>query len=284
MGECRSSPPMMARRFFLGIIPLWVLAAALAVTWLPETFSTWEKLVRLALCAPLLLYFPGRMLVDTLRFEGDVVTRGTFAVFLSLATCIFLGLLLHVVGHLDARGWVYALGLTTIALRWLNVVLLLARPVPAIPWAWPGRRFAIFAVSMILAASSVLVARPVALERKPFHFTELWMVPKWNWTNNVVTVGVRNSEDAKTLYSFDLVLGGTLIGKMPTFELAPSSSQTFEFSVPTKTRPPARLEAWLYKGGDRGTIYRKVWMTIDTLQSPAPTGITLQSAPETKNG
>jgi hypothetical protein len=137
---------------------------------------------------------------------------------------------------------------------------------------------------MILAASSVLVARPVALERKPFHFTELWMVPKWNWTNNVVTVGVRNSEDAKTLYSFDLVLGGTLIGKMPTFELAPSSSQTFEFSVPTKTRPPARLEAWLYKGGDRGTIYRKVWMTIDTLQSPAPTGITLQFAPETKNG
>ena len=52
---------MMARRVFLGIIPLGVLAAALAVTWLPETFSTWEKLVRLALCAPLLLYFPGRM-------------------------------------------------------------------------------------------------------------------------------------------------------------------------------------------------------------------------------
>ncbi|MGO7422733.1 hypothetical protein ACCT09_23340, partial [Rhizobium ruizarguesonis] len=120
---------------------------------------------------------------------------------------------------------------------------------------------------------------------KPFHFTELWMVPKWNWTNNVVTVGVRNSEDAKTVYSLDLVLGGTLIGKMPTFELAPSSSQTFEFSVPTNSRPPARLEAWLFKGGDRGTIYRKVWMTIDPLQSPASTGISLQFAdPEMKNG
>ncbi|MGO8176246.1 hypothetical protein ACC764_38500, partial [Rhizobium ruizarguesonis] len=52
-----------------GILPLWVLAAALAVTWLPETFSTWDKAVRLALCAPLILYFPGRMLVDTLRIE-----------------------------------------------------------------------------------------------------------------------------------------------------------------------------------------------------------------------
>ncbi|NKQ83879.1 hypothetical protein [Rhizobium ruizarguesonis] len=276
---------MMARRVFLGILPLWVLAAALAVTWLPETFSTWEKAVRLALCAPLILYLPGRMLVDTLRIEGDMVTRGTLSVFLSFAACIFCGLLLHVVGHLDARGWVYALGLTTFAVRWLNVVLQLARPVPAIPWAWPGRRFLTFAASMILATSSVLVARPVALERKPFHFTELWMVPKWNWTNNVVTVGVRNSEDVKTVYSLDLVLGGTLIGKMPTFELAPSSSQTFEFSVPTRTRPPARLEAWLFKGGDRGTIYRKVWMTIDPLQSPASTGISLQFAdPEMKNG
>ncbi|NNG74407.1 hypothetical protein HLI18_32000 [Rhizobium laguerreae] len=276
---------MMARRVFLGIIPLWILAAVLTVTWLPGTFSTSEKAVRLALCAPLILYLPGRMLVDTLRIEGDTVTRGTLAVFLSFAACIFLGLLLHVAGHLDARGWVYALGLTTIALQCLNVVLPLARAVPAIPWAWPGRRFLIFAVSMILATSSVLMARPVALERKPFHFTEFWMVPKWNWTNNVVTVGVRNSEDTKTLYSLDLVLGGTLIGQMPTFELAPSSSQTFEFSVPTKTRAPARLEAWLYKSGDRGTIYRKVWMTIDTLQSPAPTGMTLQFAdPETKNG
>jgi hypothetical protein len=72
---------------------------------------------------------------------------------------------------------------------------------------------------------------------------------------------------------------------MPTFELAPSSSQTFEFSVPTNSRPPARLEAWLFKGGDRGTIYRKVWMTIDPLQSPASTGISLQFAdPEMKNG
>lgn len=99
------------------------------------------------------------------------------------------------------------------------------------------------------------MARPVALERKPFHFTELWMVPKWNWTNNVVTVGVRNSEDAKTVYSLDLVLGGTLIGKMPTFELAPSSSQTFEFSVPTKMRPPARLEAGSSRAatGERST-------------------------------
>ncbi|MEH7880276.1 hypothetical protein V7799_22950 [Rhizobium laguerreae] len=82
---------MMARRVLLGILPLWVLAAALAVTWLPETFSIWEKVVRLALCAPLILYFPGRMLVDTLRIEGDTVTRGTLAVFLSFATCIFWG-------------------------------------------------------------------------------------------------------------------------------------------------------------------------------------------------
>jgi len=276
---------MMTRRVFLAILPLWVLAAALAVTWLPGTFSTWEKAVRLALCAPLILYFPGCMLVDTLRIEGDTVTRATLSVFLSFAACIFLGLLLHVAGHLDARGWVYALGLTTIAVWCLNVVLPLARPVSAIPWAWPGRCFVTFAVSMILATSSVLVARPVALERKPFDFTELWMVPKWNWTNNVVTVGVRNSEDAKTLYSLDLVLGGTLIGTMPTFELEPSSNQTFEFSVPTKTRPPARLEAWLYKGGDRGTIYRKVWMTIGTLQSPPPTGMTVRFAdPEAKNG
>lgn len=275
---------MMARRVFLGIIPLWVLAAALAVTWLPETFSTWEKAVRLVLCAPLILYFPGRMLVDTLRIEGDMVTRGTLSVFLSFAACIFCGLLLHVVGHLDARGWVYAVGLTTIAVRWLNVVLQLARPVPAIPWAWPGRRFGAFAASMVLATSAVLMARPVALETEAISIHRALDGAQGNWTNNVVTVGVRNSEEAKTLYSLDLVLGGTLIGKMPTFELAPSSSQTFEFSVPTKTRPAARLEAWLYKDGDRGTIYRKVWMTIDTLQSPAPTGITLQFAPETKNG
>lgn len=80
---------MMARRVFLGILPLWVLAAVLAVTWLPGTFSTWEKAVRLALCAPLILYLPGRMLVDTLRIEGDTVTRGTLSVFLSFAACIF---------------------------------------------------------------------------------------------------------------------------------------------------------------------------------------------------
>ncbi|MGO7830440.1 hypothetical protein ACC690_37640, partial [Rhizobium johnstonii] len=91
-----------------------------------------------------------------------MVTRGTLSVFLSFAACIFCGLLLHVVVHLDARGWVYALGLTTIAVRWLNVVWQLASPVPAIPWAWPGRRFGAFAASMIVATSAVLMARPVA--------------------------------------------------------------------------------------------------------------------------
>ena len=263
---------MMVRHIQLSVIPPWILAVALTLMWNPETSSILETSVRLALCAPLVLYFPGNLLMDITRVEGDTVTRVTFSVFLSLAVCLFSGFLLNMIGHLDARGWVCALGLTTMAAWCLNIVLLPTRPAAIASWAWPGPRFVIFLMSGILATGSVLMARPSALERKPFDFTELWMVPQLSWTNNVVTIGVRNSEAGSTLYGLDLVLGDTLIAKMPTFELAPSSSQTFEFSVPTKTHAPQRLEAWLYKDGDRGTIYRKVWMTVNALQSPALTG------------
>lgn len=131
---------MMARRVFLGILPLWVLAAALAVTWLPETFSTWEKAVRGALRAADTVS-PGPHAGGYPAHRGRYGHAGDALGVPELRGLHFCGLLLHVVGHLDARGWVYALGLTTFAVRWLNVVLQLARPVPAIPWAWPGRRF-----------------------------------------------------------------------------------------------------------------------------------------------
>ncbi len=271
-----------ARRTILTVTPLWILSTLLVVTWVPEPASIWETLVRAVLCAPLVLYLPGSMVMGTLRFKGGSAAKETLSIFLSLAACIFLSMVLNLTGNLNAQGWVFALGLLTILAWGLNILRPATRPVSAKQWARPGRRFVIFSASALLAIEAVLLARPAALERMPFHFTELWMVPKQAWTNNIVTIGVSNSEETASIYSIDLVLDGALIAKMPNFELAPSISQTFDFSVPKKTDAPARLEAWLYKDGNRENIYRKVWVTINDVSSPRMTFGT--PARETKNG
>lgn len=259
---------MTDRSPFSLAVPLWVLACALVVMWEPASDSAAIGVIRLVLCAPLVLYLPGSMLVDVLRIEGDLVTRITLAVFLSFAVCILSGFLLHLAGRLDPSGWTFALGLVTIAAWCANGL----RPPEASPPSafrlWPGfLRLLIFVVAGTIATSAVLVARQGALAQKQFNFTELWMVPKQTSASNIVTIGVRNSEEDRNIYSLDLVLGGAVIGQMPPFDLAPAASRTFEFSVPMNSQAPKRLEAWLYKGRDRGTIYRKVWVTIGSNQS-----------------
>lgn len=270
------------RRIILTIAPLWILSALLAVTWIPEPLSIWDKLFRMALCTPLVLYLPGCLVLTIIRYKGRTPARETLSIFLSFAISIFAGMLLNVTGHLDARGWIFTLGLLTILAWGLTMLRPSARPVSTTFWMRPGRRFVIFSASALLAVEAVSLARPAALERKPFHFTELWMVPRQAWTNDMMTIGVSNSEDASSIYGLDIVYDGALIGRMPNFELEPSVSRTFDFSIPQKSSAPARLEAWLYKGGDRGNIYRKVWVTINGVSLPR---MTFETAPrEAKNG
>ena len=253
----------------------------------------------------LALYLPGAGIVAAaLAGRPDAETR-VLSVALSVAVCALLAFGLNALHRLDAAGW--ATGLSGVACLGFLAALVRTpaprpttavepvRPVGALAW-----HAALLTLAVAITAGAVIEARQGALSQREYRFTDLWMVPQDVPKPSFATVGVRNEEGVATRYTVDIVSRGALVDRYRSFLLPPGGERTFTvplsnvtFAEPTpvevsdepvdlaaqaaaqKRRARVgdgalRVEARLYKDGDRRLAYRKVWVALPPAVPPKP--------------
>lgn len=249
-------------------------------------------------------YLPGSCLFQALvsRQRTPPTERLAVSVTLSLAATILVGLGLNFERHLDRSGWVVALAALACvagcvaALRYRPVEAS-ATPSVAAPWRL---RVASCAVALVAAGIAIGIARQGALTQVQYAYSDFWMVPDDGLHPSSAEVGVRNAEGRPTHYQIDIVSRGTMSDQFAPFTLAPGEARTVRVALPSvafaderpSTRdvdpvdetevaaeklrikrlgdPKLRVEARLYKDGNRGTAYRRVWVAVPPALKPPP--------------
>jgi uncharacterized membrane protein len=243
--------------------------ACMAVVLLP--FPTWAR-TPFALC--LVLWLPGRSLLGLAlpRAVPNAETR-VLAVALSLALTVLTGLALNVANALDATGWGLALsGLSLLAVALTPAVN--PRDVaeggtglPAAP-AWRFRDLALVAAGIALGLGAYAMARDGARKHDQYRYTEMWMIPVGPNPGSSAILGLRNSERSTTTYDVEVLDGGQVVGRWPRVSLAAGETMTMPVNA-TRGKEHRRLEARLFKDGNRDVVYRQVWIDVPPEANPA---------------
>lgn len=261
--------------------------------------------LRGAAALALALYLPGAGIVAAaLAGRPDAETR-VLSVALSVAVCALLAFALNALHRLDASGWANGLsGVACLGFLAALVRIPAPRPMPIVAPARPaGERAwhaALLTLAVAITAGAIVEATQGALSQREYRFTDLWMVPQDVPKPSFATVGVRNEEGVATRYTIDIVSRGALVDRYRAFLLPPGGERTFTvpLSYVTFAEPAPvevsdepvdlaaqaaarkrrarvgdaalRVEARLYKDGDRRLAYRKVWVALPPAVPPRP--------------
>ena len=261
--------------------------------------------LRGAAALALALYFPGAGIVAAaLPGRPDAETR-VLSVALSIAICVLLSFVLNAMHRLDAAGWAFAL--SGVACVGYLAALVHApnppsttNPVLVRSVAARARHAVILILACAITAGAVREAARGALSQREYRFTDFWMVPEDVPKPSFATVGVRNEEGVATRYTIDIVARGALVDRYRSFRLPVGGERTFTVPLPNvayaepmpveisdepidlaaqaaakKRRARAgetalRVEARLYKDGDRRLAYRNVWVALPPAVPPKP--------------
>ncbi len=189
------------------------------------------------------------------------LTGMVFAVGLSIVATILCGFALHAAGAMTRGGWAIALCVATVAA--CGVALIKPRPrwtkkrihrKPVLP---PAQAVMILGAAA-LATVAVAIERQQALARAEFAYTEFWMVPNRN--DGLVTLGLKNAETAPSTYDVEVSIDGGLAHIWRSIPLAVGESWRTEFTLPVWSNDSKGVEAWLFKDGNHGLVYRRVWL------------------------
>ncbi len=112
----------------------------------------------------------------------------------------------------------------------------------------------------VIAAGAIVLAQQRALARREFAFTEFWMVPTPQ-VHGSVTIGVKNAEGQSNSYDVEVMLDEKVFAVWSSIPLPTGRSWTTEFAMPLGPSGAKKVEAWLFKNGDRRLVYRRVWLT-----------------------
>jgi len=215
--------------------------------------------LRLAGGAMLVFYLPGAALtLAVLSRTPGLLEGAVLACGLSIAITILIGLALHGLDAMTSGGWAAALCLATLIGCAFSLLRQRTASAPRPAIRIEPIQAGLAGLALLVAAAAVAVARQGALDHQIYAYTEFWMVPTVG-TPSVLKLGIRNREKAETVYAVDIVVGGRRLAHWPGIVLPPG--ETYENTVTTlasQTRGE-RVEAWLYKGEGRDTVYRKVW-------------------------
>jgi uncharacterized membrane protein len=259
---------MPAADRFSRLMPAAMAAAcaAIALAPLPAAVRT-----PFALC--LVAWLPGRAILS-LAFPSERTGPeiAALSVVLSMAAAVLCGLALHFLGALTPAGW-------AVSLSGIAIAAFLVAPAPGagddVPAAGsPVRRgrvdLAMLAGAVALGLGAYAAARSGAEAHDQYRYTELWMVPAGPVAGSSAILGIRNAERAATSYEVEIVDGGKAVGRWPRIDLEPGETRTMPV---TATRGPRhrRLEARLFKDGDRDLVYRHAWIDVPA-GAPSPTG------------
>ncbi len=271
-----------------------VYAGAFAALLAAASLAALPAAVRAPLALPLVVYFPGAALWSAV-FPGQARTAETrvLAVALSLALTVLCGLALNLVGCLTPVAWAVALGGATVlahlAARARAPAALSSlsdmrgttprgtTPPGPIRVGWIP---VAFAGAALLAFASIGLARHGAEAQREYRYTEFWMVPAAGDHPSAATLGLTNAEQAAAAYQVDIRADGQLVDRWPPFTLQPGETRTMAIALP-QAADGERVEAWLYRDGDRGSVYRKVWVAVPPAQFVADPAARDASATQT---
>lgn len=215
---------------------------------------------------PLIFYLPGRAILCAAgmnrrnTLESIVLTTG-----LSIAVTIFCGLALNLVGPLTPIRWAVALAAITLGGYWRAQRSAVGRDLlpfrPLLLPALSGKRALMLAGSVAIAVTAITWSRFDAQAYREFAFTELWMVQEPNGT--AVTVGIRNAERAPSSYDLEVVVDNHLVAARRGIDLNVGEKWLSEFVWPVADGKAHAAEARLFKRGEDGVVYRRVWLHTD---------------------
>jgi hypothetical protein len=227
-------------------------------------------ILRAAVALPLIFFVPGYLVLRLfLRPSHFKLADILFASGLSVVIVIAGAFLLNAAGLLTPGGW--ALFLAGVSLLAAAAGKWLGRPVgwPAFKrpaWAdfWNTQAIMISA-ACVLTIAAFLADRHEALRHAEHTFTDFWLVAQDPGRAGELTLGIRNQEGEVADYEVEIVTGGNISGSFRSISLKPGDTWTAPVSGGFKSGRIQRVEAWLFKNKDYGTVYRRVW--VDTGQA-----------------
>ena len=188
------------------------------------------------------------------------VERSLIALVLGFVAAIAGGLLLHVLGGIEARGWLaWWAGIVLVAgsyVAWRtrrnrDEVLDVVIAPPA--WRMSRRQAAYLVLALVIAGTSVRVARTGLEAQSQSTFTQLWMLP--NAEAGFIDVGIANEEDQPTVYRVEITMGDDVVAQFGGIAL--DAGARWSTTLPVPDGASTELEARLYRSTDN-TAYRRV--------------------------
>lgn len=222
---------------------------------------------RVGLALPLLLVAPGYALMMACLPRASLggAERGLFAVGLSLAACVVLGVALNMTEWgLARQSWVAALVATTAI---ATVVAWIRRR--STPGSWRShvvslptqRQSLLLALALFVAVGAVVAARIGAAREPMTQVTQLWILPSSETGANSVQLGVRNLESSTITYRLRLTDGGNVLQEWVGIDLKPGDTWEQTAALPAALAPGQRVQALLYRQDAPNAIYREVALT-----------------------
>lgn len=242
------------------VVCLWAIVA-------PLTMIAPDPVPRLLATLPWLLVLPGYAALRAIGLRmRSLLELGVFTVGLSLALSILGGFLLNGAGALTPVGWAVWLTAATLALSGIAAI----RNQP--PWWADGglprpsglgrRQYGIWAAAALAVGAAFLLAVHDDLGQGAFQRTDFWILPEDTALPARVTLGIHNAETEAQEFEVDMMSGGRLVAAWRSLRLEPGETTTWTAPLPPDAGS-RRVEAWLFKAGNRGRIHRKVWLALD---------------------
>ncbi|MBY0561650.1 DUF1616 domain-containing protein [Hyphomicrobium sp.] len=234
------------------------LCVMLAVLLLVSSFL--PEAVRVLVAVPMVLLVPGYV-ATKVAFPREPLDleRLCFAVGVSLAFTVLIGLFLNVVHMMNVAGWSVGLGGLTLFMlpfaKW-------GAPEPAPLPVLSGRQKLSLTFGSLLAVSAVLLSGIGYSQLREFHFTELWMVP--TQTAPTYRLGITNQEQSAMRYDLEVVSSNAVIASWNDIPLAAGATWQRDIQLPIKRNEAVeqRFTARLYRHGDPSASMQHVWASI----------------------
>jgi uncharacterized membrane protein len=237
------------------------VAALIAVAFLLASSNVTLKTVA---AVPLVMYLPGSSVIRAARMDWHHDLRGiALAVGLSMAIAVLGGLVIELLNALSLNGWAVLLGSVVLLASVVSSVRSRQPTMPVTPNAkkLTSVQWTMYGTAALVMLASVGLARVGAVNHHEYAFTEFWMVPKGAVGGNIITVGVSNSEKAKTTYDVVLFADDATVARMPSVTLLPGESWSEDVFLNGQLARAARVQAWLFRSDAPHDVYRKVWLS-----------------------
>ncbi len=243
------------------IVCLWAAAA-------PMIMTAPDLVPRILGSLPWFFVLPGYAALRALGIRtGSLLELGVFTVGLSLALSIAGGFLLNAVGALNPAGWAAWLTIVTLALSGVAAIRNQPAGWPAGPWprlAGLGRRhYGMVAAAILAVAAAFLLAVRDDVGNGAFARTDFWMLPEEGAFPTQVLLGIHNAEREMREFQVEMMSSERLVASWRSLRLEPGETVTWTAPLPPSAGSGRRVEARLFKDGDRGRIFRKVWILLE---------------------